>query len=125
MLYTSLIVTAAIANAMSQISLRIGMRHLRYYHLSATNDIPIVKILRSLFNYCLLIGLILFSASLFLYVIVISNVDVVVAFPAMGLTHVFVMVLSSLILREKIDAWKIAGTGMITIGLAMLAIGAR
>ena len=43
----------------------------------------------------------------------------------MGLTHVFVMVLSSLILREKIDAWKIAGTGMITIGLAILAIGAR
>lgn len=125
MIYAIFIVAAAVANAVSQILLRLAMRSLRDNrtsdHVHGNYCIKFVSILCS---FHLVAGFILFSTSLFLYMIVLRDVDVVVAYPAMGLTHVFVMVLSSLFLREKIDAWKIAGTGMITIGLAMLAIGA-
>lgn len=115
-----LIVVASLANAASQLSLKISARNLR----SIRQERP--KIILALFRSpALLFGIVLFSVSLSIYIYLISKNDVTIVFPAMGLTYVFVVLLSTKILNEKTNPLKTTGTAFIVIGLAMLAGGSE
>lgn len=111
------ILLASAANAMSQVMLKMAM----------TGQGPERRrrdgALRILLSPYLWAGIGLFAVSLSLYLSSIRRLDITVAFPAMGLTLVFVLVLSRLLLREVVDGWKVAGMAAILFGALLVAAG--
>ncbi|MBS4017488.1 MAG: hypothetical protein KGZ68_04540 [Dechloromonas sp.] len=116
MQFVLMIAGAAVLNAISQTALRIGARQ-----SSGGTNFAFFRTLA--LNPAIWIGVFLFIVSLCIYMTVLQNVDVLVAFPAMGATHIFVSFLSYFVLRERFNAWRVAGNGMILSGFVILAVG--
>lgn len=51
------------------------------------------------------------------------RLDITVAYPARGLTYVFVSLLSYYLLKETLDIWRIADSAVILFGMLLLAVG--
>jgi uncharacterized membrane protein len=115
---TLVVVTAALANSISQISLKIASHQLRDTSLSLVK-----RIFSVLIDGFFLLGVVAFGVSLALYVWLLRSYDVTIVYPAMGVTQVFVLVLSSLWLKEYVTSRRMIGTGLTIIGLAMLLAG--
>jgi len=69
-----------------------------------------------------LLGLGLYVISTFTWLLVISRVRLSVAYPMISISYVMVMLLSWLILREKID-WAVAAAALVFIGAGVSFIG--
>ncbi|MCZ4339954.1 hypothetical protein, partial [Shewanella colwelliana] len=59
------------------------------------------------------------------YVVLISQYDIMIIFPGMGLTYVFVSLLSAFVLDERLDSIRIAGVALIVVGLGFLMAGSQ
>jgi len=115
MLTVSLLLMASLANALSQIFLKIGVMRLR---LGACS--PVTAVLRLAGCLHIWAGLLLFSLSLATYAHLISDNELSLIFPAMGATHLFVVAIAAWVLDERVNAWRLSGAGAIAIGLALL-----
>lgn len=69
-----------------------------------------------------LLGLSLYVLSTFVWFLVISRVRLSVAYPMISMSYVLVVILSALILREKVD-WRFAAAGLFCISLGVSFIG--
>lgn len=71
-----------------------------------------------------LLGLCLYVISTFSWLLVISRVRLSVAYPLISMSYTLVVILSALILHEKID-WRFAGVGLacISIGVSFIGFG--
>ncbi len=111
------ILLASAANAVSQVMLKKGMAGLLKDRRKAR------PVLRLLLAPQLWAGMVLFGVSLSLYLVSLRRLDIMVAFPAMGITYVFVAVLSRILLKESFNGWKAAGIIAILLGTLMVAAG--
>ena len=76
-------------------------------------------------NPWLWIGIILYLVNFFLWITLLSRVDLSVAFPMSSLTYVIVPVLAMFFLREKVHPARWAGIVFIIIGVSLAGRAAR
>lgn len=69
-----------------------------------------------------LLGAALYGTSLLIYVHVLSQVDLSMAYPFMGLTYVLVVFASGVFLNEPVGAKSVAGSLLIFAGLTIIGL---
>ena len=77
------------------------------------------------FNWRLAVGIITYLVSSVLFVKGMSNGELSVLFPLVSLGYVFTLVWSRLFFHEAITKTKLAGVGLILIGITCLGLGGR
>ncbi|MGQ9778416.1 MAG: EamA family transporter [Bacillota bacterium] len=73
----------------------------------------------------ILIGIGLYALSMLLWLLVLSRVDLSLAYPMLALGYVGVLLVSKFALQEEIPAMRWLGTGLIVLGVVLNAITAR
>ncbi len=74
----------------------------------------------SLFLYC---GILLYCVGFLLWLVALSLAELSVAYPMESLNFVFTVFIARLVLGEKLNKHKLAGTALIVFGVAILAQG--
>jgi multidrug transporter EmrE-like cation transporter len=77
------------------------------------------------FNWQLALGIATYMASSVLFVKAMSNGELSVLFPLVSLGYVCTLIWSRLFFHEVITKLKLAGVGLILIGIAFLGLGSR
>ncbi|MBI4280544.1 MAG: EamA family transporter [Armatimonadetes bacterium] len=77
-------------------------------------------IVRLFTNWLVLLGVALYALASFLWIIVLSRVQLSYAYPMLALTYVVVTLASWFIFREGISAVRLAGIVIIIIGVIMV-----
>lgn len=109
----AVIIFNAFINATAQIVLKIGMNRIGGFSL----DAPITFFLKVLGNFYAWLGISLYVISLAVWLVVLSKANVSFAYPLMGLSYVFGMLLAMLVLGERVTAWEWLGTSCIVLGI--------
>ncbi len=105
-----------------QILLKLGMNKIGPVSLNSFGGIGSLFI--NIFKSPLvLIGLFCYGISAFLWLIVISAVDLSFAYPFIGLTYVLILFVSKFILKEDVNPIRWAGAAIITIGVIVISRG--
>lgn len=104
----SLILVCALLNAAAQLLLKAG-----------TNAMPVGW--RLAFEPHILAGVALYATSLVLWIVALSAVDVTVAYPMVSLGYVANAVAARYLLGESLTPRKLAGTGVIAVGVLILS----
>lgn len=112
-----LILSAVLLGAIAQIILKRGMQI--YGEVSAVGVwgqlIPILKVPH------VLAGFLLYGLSSVLWIAVVSNVDLSVAYPMVSVAYVVVFLASWLLLGEHIPPLRAAGLAVIVAGVIMIS----
>jgi multidrug transporter EmrE-like cation transporter len=112
-----LILTAVLLGAAGQVILKRGMQI--YGEVSVAGVwsqlIPIFKVPQ------VTIGFLLYALSSVLWIAVVSNVELSVAYPMVSIAYVVVFVASWLLLGEDIPPLRIAGLAVIVTGVTMIS----
>ncbi len=81
-------------------------------------------LIKSFFNYYIIIGMVLVAAAPMLYFSALSRVPLNAAFSVTGLGYIIVIILGKLVLKERISIFHIAGGLFILGGFMVWNMGA-
>ncbi len=112
MIYYLLLVFSSLLTALAQIVFKIGAKRLDL-------DKGISFNIR---NKYLLVGLLLFSVCPFLSIAAMRVIDFSIFYSFTALNYFFIMLFSIIILKEKVDKFKIAGNCLIVVGIIIFSI---
>jgi drug/metabolite transporter (DMT)-like permease len=113
------VLVCTLLNAASQILIKLGMARLGTGPSMLATAIGVVTIPM------LFAGFALLGASTVLFVLALRKGDLSLLAPVFTLTYVWVAVLSVVILHERMGNLKVAGLGMIMVGVAVLGRASR
>jgi drug/metabolite transporter (DMT)-like permease len=84
----------------------------------------LMNIVRSFFHPLMLAGLGLYVLGTLIWILVLSRVRLSVAYPMMSMSYFLVVILSALVLRERVK-WRYAVAGLVLIsgGVSLIGIG--
>jgi drug/metabolite transporter (DMT)-like permease len=66
-------------------------------------------------------GLALYAGGALLWLVILSRADLSVAYPMVSLSYVMIAVLSWLLFQEPLTITKLAGTGLILVGVYIVS----
>jgi multidrug transporter EmrE-like cation transporter len=112
-----LILTAVLLGAVAQVMLKRGMQI--YGEVTLTNVwrelIPVLSV-----PY-VLVGFLLYGVSSVLWIAVVSQVDLSLAYPMVSVAYVVVVLASWLLLGEQVSALRAAGLALIVAGVVAIS----
>ena len=111
-----IIIIGVVFAALGQVSWKLGMNQAG--PLTAPNLAGIAAVLQ---NPYVLLGFVMYGLSTIFWLMALSRKDLSFVYPFISLTYIVVLVLSSLVLKESIGLYKIAGTLVIMIGLIIIS----
>lgn len=111
-----IIILSIFLGSLGQITLKHGMNTVGRITSADLNRLPEL-ILRVGFNPFILLGLFIFGMSAVVWLVVLSRMNVSVAYPFASLAYFFVLLMSWLFLGEKITVFQVSGVFMIWLGL--------
>jgi len=82
----------------------------------------LINILSAMIKPYSMLGLGLYVISTFVWFLVVSRVRLSVAYPMISMSYILVVVLSSVVLHEKVD-WRFAVAGLLFISIGVSLIG--
>ncbi len=82
---------------------------------------PLATILKIFSNFYIIIGLLFYAVSAFLWLIVLSRVDLSFAYPFVGLTYVFVLLVSKFAFKEDVNLIRWLGALIILLGVILIS----
>lgn len=100
--------------AIGQLLLKIGMNKIGDFSLTLPG------IMKTLFSPVIFIGLMLFGSSFVLWLKVLTQNDLSNVYPLVSINYIVIALLSWLILNETFTAPKLAGIGIIIIGVVVM-----
>ncbi|MFQ5620237.1 MAG: EamA family transporter [Candidatus Nanoarchaeia archaeon] len=106
-----LVVTTGVASAIGAILLKIGSDRLK---------LTIRDIIK---NYHLIIGVIFYAVSVFMFVPALKGGDISVLYPLISLNYIWVALLSSRYLGERMNRQKWLAIVLIILGVTLIGIG--
>lgn len=71
-------------------------------------------------NYNLLVGLFLYGTSTIFYIIALQKIPLSIAYPTISLGYILVVILSSIIFKEKINFVQVMGILLILSGVMLV-----
>jgi len=105
-----------------QILLKLGMNRIGIVSLNGFGGLW--QLFSAIFKSPLvLFGLFLYVVSAVVWLVVLSSVDLSFAYPFIGSSYVFVLILSKFILKEDVNPIRWAGALVITAGVIILSRG--
>jgi len=114
---TFALVFALLANATANVLIRWGMKDLQ---LSLGQPAQVARAI--LFNGRVMAGIVLFACNVLAYAYALSRIRLSVAYPVMtSLGLVIVMVLSFVLMGERITPLQVVGTALILGGVVLVA----
>jgi drug/metabolite transporter (DMT)-like permease len=84
----------------------------------------VMEILKTLLNKNIIIGLCGYAISFTLYLIALQKSQLSVVFPIFASSFIFVTIISAVVLKERVGAYRVAGVVLIFIGIAIVALSA-
>ena len=125
MSYLPFILFTVFTNAAAQLMLKQGM--LTLGSLSTDGPTTVVSIITLMFKIVfhpwVFFGLATFVISMASHLYVLSKVELSFAYPFLSLAYVFVAVAAWMLFSEDLNAWRIAGIGLICVGTVFIAQG--
>ena len=112
-----------ILGSVGQISLRYGASRLGNLHSGEGIMSSLVGALRGMFTPYVFFGLALYALSAVIWIFVLNQVKLSFAYPMISLSYVLVVVLSALLLHEKVSLVTIAGLVLISVGVSLIGVG--
>jgi undecaprenyl phosphate-alpha-L-ara4N flippase subunit ArnE len=64
----------------------------------------------------------LYAASLAVYIIVLRDLPISIAYPLTSMNYVWAAILSQRYLKERVDAWRWTGIGLVIVGVALISL---
>lgn len=115
------IISSVSLSAFAQIVLKMGMSNPK-----VQNDLIIAgslfeKLFIALTNVYVVAGISMYLLSMILWLVVLSKIDVSVAYPFVGLGFIITMVLGFLLLNEQISTMRVMGTILVVCGVLMVS----
>ncbi|MCU0830720.1 MAG: EamA family transporter [Rhizobiaceae bacterium] len=126
MRYLPFILFTVLTNAAAQIMLKQGMTNLSavtFGALSFTPDTLVGKVGMALLNPWVIAGLTTFVISMASHMYVLSKVELSFAYPFLSLAYVLVAIAAWSFFGEDLNAYRIAGIGLICAGTVLIAQG--
>ena len=114
-----LILLAVIINTIAQLALKAGMERIGYFNFSWNNLTAIS--LQVAANPFILAGLACYVISVLVWLLVLSRVDVGVAYPMMSLGYIFTAIAAYYLFSEHLTSLRIIGIGVIMLGVYLVA----
>jgi multidrug transporter EmrE-like cation transporter len=71
------------------------------------------------------LGLVLFGLSAVFWLVVLSRVDLSLAYPLVGFSYIVVVGLSRFLLHEQVPALRWMGVSLVALGIALVGISSR
>ncbi len=68
-------------------------------------------------------GLALFGISAIIFTIALRGGELSVLYPFVSIGYIFIVLLSKMILKERINVWKAGGIGFIILGVVLIGFG--
>lgn len=114
-----LIMTGVLLNAAAQFFLKLGMGKIGHFDLTSANILPIsLQILSSIPFW---LGMVCYGVSILIWLVVLSRVEVSVAYPMVSLGYVVTALAAYFWLGEAIGPMRLAGIAVILIGVFMVS----
>ena len=117
------IVIMALAASTGDILLAAGMKQVGQVSVMRLRSL-LAFIRRVLTNPLLGLGIVCMAADFFLFIALLSRVDLSLIMPLTALSYPFSILGSHYILKEKLTAGRLAGTGLIGVGVAFISLTA-
>jgi multidrug transporter EmrE-like cation transporter len=117
----ALVLTGVLLNAAAQLALKASVRDTGAIELSAAAALPTA--LRLAAEPWLWFGLACYVISVVVWILALSRVDVSIAYPMLSLGYIVNALAASVWLGEAMSLGKVAGIGIIILGVFVLARG--
>ncbi len=115
----SLIMIGVLLNAAAQLLLKAGMTRIGEFEFHLSNALPIGLQVAS--NIPILLGLTAYVISVLVWMMVLSRVDVSLAYPMVSLGYIINAFAAYLLFNEPLSALRIGGIFIILMGVFMVA----
>ncbi|GGP18735.1 SMR family transporter [Silvimonas iriomotensis] len=114
-----LILIGVLLNAGAQLALKAGVRGIGHFEFSAANAVPIGWQLAT--NPYIITGLSCYVISVVVWIMALSRVEVSVAYPMLSIGYVVNAVLAWQLFGEALTTQRVAGIGIIIVGVFLIA----
>lgn len=114
-----LIFISVILNTIAQVGLKNGMRMIGYFEFSMGNIYPIT--IQLIQNPYIVISTLIYVLSLFIWLMVLSRVDLSFAYPLTSLGYIFTAIIGYAFLNEGLSITRFVGILIIIIGVYLVA----
>lgn len=113
-----LIIVSVLLNASAQLFIKRGMTTIGSVTLSA-NGISSLA-LKAITNMPIIMGMLAYAVSILLWMIVLSRVNVSIAYPFLSIGYIFTAVFAFFLFNEPFTVQKILGILIICLGVILL-----
>lgn len=114
-----LLMLGVLLNASAQLLLKMGMTRIGEFEFQLSNVLPIGVQIAS--NIPILLGIAAYVISVFVWMLVLSRVDVSMAYPMVSLGYVVNAIAAFYLFAEPLSALRVGGIFIILIGVFMVA----
>jgi drug/metabolite transporter (DMT)-like permease len=114
--YLPFVIITVLANAVAQIFLKQGMSGASVLN----SDTPITTFIRYAFSPYVMAGVAIYVLGMSSYLVVLSKLDVNVAYPVLSLAYVLVALYAVFVLHESFSVYRGAGLVFICTGIWLL-----
>lgn len=114
-----LILAGVMLNAAAQILMKAGTNAIGHFEFSMANVLPIGLKLAS--EWHIIAALFCYGLSVVIWILALSRVPVSIAFPMLSMAYVVNAVAAWYLLGEAFSASKLAGMGVIILGVIILS----
>ena len=119
MMMIMLVIFEVLCNVAAQISLKMGMARIGHFTFQSINIVPIGwQIITSPW---IMVGLAIYVISMIIWLMVLSRIEVSIAYPLTSLGYVLNGVVAYFLLHENITSVRIIGIVVILVGVFLVA----
>lgn len=115
----ALVLTGVLLNAVAQLLLKAGARHVGVFEFSFANVVPVGS--KLITNWPIIGGLACYAASVVVWILALSRVDVSIAYPMLSIGYVVNAGLAWWLFGEAVTPMRMIGIGVICIGVFIVA----
>ena len=117
------ILVNVVLGSIGQISLRYGASRLGDLRVGYGLASSLLGAFKGIFTPYVFLGLLLYAVSAVLWIFVLNQVRLSFAYPMISLSYVLVVLLSALILGERVPTVTIGGLILICLGVSLIGVG--
>lgn len=114
-----LLMLGVLLNASAQLLLKMGMTRIGEFEFQLSNVVPIGLQIAS--NIPIMLGIAAYVISVFVWMLVLSRVDVSMAYPMVSLGYVVNAIAAFYLFAEPLSALRVGGIFIILMGVFMVA----
>lgn len=118
MIYLPLILLGVLLNAAAQLFLKEGMRRIGHFEFVWTNLFPIA--IQAAGNFFILSGFLCYAVSVFIWLMVLSRVEVSFAYPLLSVGYIVNAVAGYYLFQENLSLTRITGILIICAGVYLV-----